>query len=749
MYFPLQNAVGESLKELKMAKAKLPPSVLVNTPPRDSNMFVSYAGSDPSSALAAYGRGIDKIERVERSTGALSNAFQNIDANTSIKSGFSRLDYEFFRPNEMVPRFQKQIISTCMSAYDKIGIIRNVIDTMSDFASKGVRFTHPNKQIEEFYNSWFKKVNGAERSERFINLLYRCGNVMMKRSRAKLKEKVVQDFKRGIAAEHIEYEDDLGQVSYREIPLRYTFINPVMVDIVAEELSMFTGKYFYKIKMPPKLVSIIQNPRDEYEIGMVASIPTDITDPIKQGLKEVRLSDDDLMVYHYKKDDWQVWANPMTYSIMDDLITLEKMKLADLAALDGAISHIRIWRLGSLEEKILPTDSAIQKLANLLLNNVGGGSMDLIWGPDLQLDETSTDVQKFLGSEKYTVCLMNIYAGLGVPPTMTGSAGGGGSFNNNFISLKTLVERLEYGRSRLRDMWDFEARMVAKAMRFKEPAVLLFDHMNLSDDVAEKALWIQMVDRFLVSEQSVQERFGTLPEIERRRIDKEYAAQQKGKRPPKVSPYHDANPELSLEKIFAQTGVVTPSETGLVLDDRKPGEQSRQEMQQEQMEQKLKLGAKGTPGQGRPANTKDSAQRKRRLLSPSKASEDFVSLSVWAKDAQKTIAEIVNPFFLGKFGKENMRQLSNAEVREVEELKFNLLMGLPAYSSVDADSIYSLTENSFGVYTEERGVIVKFIQEVAAKKGAEPSLDELHQINSVVYAMFQEEGIEENVENSD
>lgn len=46
----------------------------------------------------------------------------------------------------------------CMEAYDRVGIIRNVIDLMSDFASKGVMIVHPNKRIEKFYRKWFEKL---------------------------------------------------------------------------------------------------------------------------------------------------------------------------------------------------------------------------------------------------------------------------------------------------------------------------------------------------------------------------------------------------------------------------------------------------------------------------------------------------------------------------------------------------------------------------------------------------------------
>ena len=43
------------------------------------------------------------------------------------------------------------------------------------------------------------------------------------------------------------------------------------------------------------------------------------------------------------------------------------MRLADLSALDGAISNIRLWTLGNLEHKILPNKNAINK--NTVNNN--------------------------------------------------------------------------------------------------------------------------------------------------------------------------------------------------------------------------------------------------------------------------------------------------------------------------------------------------------------------------------------------
>lgn len=720
-----------------MGRPPQPPGMTVINDSLNENAFVHYTtGEDNSAAFAAYGRAIDKIEPIQRSTGALANQYRNIDNNgASVRSGFTRLDYEFFRPAESVPRMQKAIIAACMAAYDKIGIVRNIIDTMGDFTVQGIRFEHSNKQIEKFYNNWFKKVNGLDRSERFVNLFYRGGNVLTKRSRGKIKQGVVDEWKRSVAQESVFYEDDLESVKNKEIPLRYTFLNPMAVDTVAHELTPFTGKNYYIINIPPALIRIITTPKNKEEEDMVQSIPTDIVNAVRNGNKKISISDDDLIVYHYKKDDWQVWANPMTYAILDDLITLEKMKLADLAALDGAISHIRIWKLGSLEHQILPTDAAIAKLADLLLNNVGGGSMDLIWGPDLELEETSTEIQKFLGSAKYEVCLSSIYAGLGVPPTMTGSSsgGGGGGFNQNFISLKTLTERLKYGRSKLLEFWTYEAEMVQKAMRFKDAPTITFDFPNLGDEVAEKALWLQAVDRGLISDESFQAKFGVDPETERRRLGKEYVRRKKNNSnvPPKASPYHDAEPELSLKKILAQRGQVTPSELGLVLEERAPGEKTPVEVQQEQQQQQLEIKAKGTPGQGRPTNSKDSKPRKRRAT---KASEEFMSLAVWAAEAQKAIAEVVTPFFLEKTEKVDLRQLTADEQNELEDFKFALLLNSPAYSSIDEESIYNLIQEPLSVYNQAEELVGKLVEEIKSR-GEAITLDKTRKIHCMVYAL--------------
>ena len=114
--------------------------------------------------------------------------YLDIEPNKSVRPSFNRSDYNAFRPGESVGHRQKQLIAQCMQAYSRVGIIRNVIDLMSDFATQGLVLVHPNKTIEKFYRKWWAEVNGNDRSERFLNYLYRTGNVIVRRSTARINK---------------------------------------------------------------------------------------------------------------------------------------------------------------------------------------------------------------------------------------------------------------------------------------------------------------------------------------------------------------------------------------------------------------------------------------------------------------------------------------------------------------------------------------------------------------------------------
>ena len=122
--------------------------------------FVTWADdAEKQQALLQTSDNIDHYDGVQKTVGYRRRSFLDIDTNRSVRTGFTREDYNRFRSEEAVPYKQKEAIQMCMAAYDKVGIIRNVIDLMSDFASQGINLVHPNKRIEKFYRKWFQKIN--------------------------------------------------------------------------------------------------------------------------------------------------------------------------------------------------------------------------------------------------------------------------------------------------------------------------------------------------------------------------------------------------------------------------------------------------------------------------------------------------------------------------------------------------------------------------------------------------------------
>jgi hypothetical protein len=722
-----------------MAKKRTKDEVLGtnNTVPPEA--YVTW-GDDLSSkqeALKTAGASLDEFTLVERATAAggrrYSLDFSSLDGLTGSRPGLTKDDYYTFRPQEAPPNEIKMILQRAERIYQRVGLVKNVIDLMGDFASQGIRLVHRNKRIERFYRRWFKKINGKDRSERFLNNLYKSGNIVIDRRTAKISIKVADKLYKALGTADMQL-NDLPEVSVekREIPWKYTFIDPVCVEVSAGALSSFLNDKTYELILPATLRKVINNPKTENEKRVIENLPAQIIEAAKNK-KPYPLDHDKTLVFHYKKDDWQAWAYPMIYAIMDDITVVEKLKLADMAALDGAISNIRIFKLGSLEHKIAPTKAATSKLAQILGNNVGGGTMDLIWGPDIELMESNTNVHNFLGEGKYIPHLNAIYAGLGIPPTLTGTFGAAGT-TNNFISLKTLTQRLQYGRDRLIEFWEEEIAIVQKAMGFKYPAKIEFDRMDLSNEDSEKALLVQLADRNLISDELLQTRFGFDPDMEKSRLNRESRERDSNRMVAKSGPWFDPQFENSLKKIALQTGAVAPSQVGLELEKKKGGEKSALEMKIPATP--IGGGAPKTSslpkqaGEGRPKLSKDSEKRQTKKFSP----QTGAKLILWASGAQEKISEVINPIILEFFQKKNLRSLSNIECQKLEDIKTNILLNIQPFSAISDETI----QNRLSSASETSSYLNKYyiwLKALQSDLGRELSVDETKQAKASFYSM--------------
>lgn len=646
------------------------------------------------------------------------------NASVYVRDGYTRSNYEAVRPNERVPVEFLESLSFCNDAYYSVAIVRNVIDLMSDFCVKGIDWVHPNRNVQAFYKEWGNTCDWKNVSERFCNYLFRLANTAVIPELSVIPLSIADQWKRTRGSEFKNVK-----VKKREIPSSYSFLD---VTALQEELSpeaLSFGQRVFRVNNSGGLISSFSNynvtfrsqKASSFSGKLYQSLPKHLRDRISENNGNLTLVDGtDIYLYHYRKDDWDTWARPIILSIAEPLIMLKKMHLADMSALDGVISNVRLWKIGYIDQtnvlnSIIPSADMLTKFSNLLKQNLAGGVLDIVWGPDLDFKESSSNSHHFLFPDKYSQLMSEIYDGLGVNPSLAGgSAAGSTGMTNNAISMKVLVERLSYVRNKLREFWMRESVKVQKAMGFSSPAILQFDDAIFSDEISYKKLLIELYDRDIISQEGLRDEFNIIDPIESKRVLREVKRRTKEVIPPKASPFHDPMIKTKLMSDLVKGGGMDGDE--LNVDVKKEDVVTKD------------------PG-GRPIGKKDSIKRDPKKVSPKKAfAGDFLEMQVWAREALDSISNIVGDAYLQEKSKANFRQLNDEEAQEYEDFKLSILMGLKPFSNIDINSIQNAVAN-IKPTAIERQIRDTLLAELPSKINRSITMDDKRIAASAAYAM--------------
>lgn len=596
-----------------------------------------------------------------------NNYGRDIDGQTTVRPTNDRESREFWHPDESYPDSHRSMMIECDDAYKTVGIVRNVIDLMSDFLTQNIGVRHPNPSQERFYQNWFARVDGSQVSETIARNLFKSGTCIISSDDFRVTKRSKKDIRQSRAS--LETTRQPNNV----VPGKYKFYNPALIDVVGGNISGLSGKPpIYGMRIPQSVLNIILAPSTKQERDFVSSLPKTVVDAVRENPVNPIIPMEKLQVLHYKKDDWQSWATPMLSGILYNIKMLKKLQLADMSALDSSMDIVRLWRIGNLEHKIMPNEGAFSELRKSL-EVPNHGVRDIVWSPVIECDIKQIDVSKILGPEKYESTLNAIYIGLGIPPSLAGNASSGSGTTNNLISLKTLIKRLEYGRQILRQFWTAELEKVRKGLGWTTPAEIYFDNTNLGDEEAEKKLWIDLADRDIVSHEAVQERFGAIPVIEKNRLNKERRDRDAERTVPKSGPFHDGQIKQKVLKNLIETDRVDPKELNIDVELKQPENQNIQTPSSDPEPQ-------NTPGRGRPAGSVDTEPRKRRAFKPQ-------TRAVWFGVAVEKTQEVVQRAILEATGKDNLRKLSKSEQADMELLRTATVFNLEPLSDLTEQSI--------------------------------------------------------------
>lgn len=702
----------------------------------------SSSASPAQPASAPYD--VENCFGINRATAGNVGQYKVPGTDISVRSGFNEYDFDFYRPDEALPVRPKEIIAYCMAAYDKFEMVKNVFDMMSDFVVKGIQVNHPVAAAETFGQEWFRRVDGAGVSERVTRMLLKAGNCTLYRRTAILPEKKLTVFRT-----YGQFLDKTGgwldkvtppKVKIRpkvvlkdgEIPYGYFIHDPRTVEIVGLALNTYETPLERQFG-----VRIVRDTYREMDILRNPIISESITPILSCQQSIVILPKEKTISLHYKKDDHQVWATPIVNSILTHLRTYDKLITADRAALEGAMSNIRLWTIGNLAERIFPNPAALAKLEDVLAATGNGGTMDLVWGPELSFTETSSKAYEFLGPEKYKPTLEAIFRGLGIPYTLAGHGGGESGFANNAVSFKVFTERMQFLRNILIKFWSDELDLLRVQFGWNDQFEIMFDNTNLSDESVLLKLFIDMWDRNIISDEYIQEKFGANPDIEAVRLRREDKRRDKGKLPPKAGPYtSENNYQRDAKKILLTQGSITPAEGGVDLDETKPGQISLVDRQAKFAQDAAKTQAvapdkkQKTASRGRPPGTKDSGKRKPKVVT--------AGLAMWAEDTREQIAATLKPLYLKLKGKQNLRNLSVEEAAAFEDVCFTLMASFKPGDAVTEESLEEAANS-----TEAFPAQLDLAYAEAKASVGDISIEKDRRLQAAVYAQYIAESLSE------
>lgn len=643
--------------------------------------YLSFNEGNMDSVFRSYGNVVDRFNGVLHSVASTNE----IVTDVSYRAPFDRSDYDRFRPNEMHPRKFKDLVLSCRHIYRRVGIVREVINLMTDFACEDLEILHIDPSAQAFLNVWAKKIDLKAAAEEFVRHFLVDGNTVVKRVTARLSKPVERDMMENVkASPDINVRKPASSVDPREIPWRYIFLNVANLEWLGGEVARLAGLKKLGFRMSKRLVSKIKSPSGkDMESEIVKNLPADIRKQMANGISGsnlIELDMDKLYIAHYKKDSWDMWASPFLEAILPDIMFKDKLRMADMAALDGVINVIRIWKLGDHKEGVLPDDGAISKLINILEANVGGGAMDIVWDSMIDMEPYYPPIGDILGPEKYEQVNKDILIGLGVPEVLLG--GSGSNFSNSFIQLKTIVEKLEYVRQELIKWIDKEVKLVCKAMNIDTLPKVKFNHMNLHDENIHRKLIVGLMDRGILSVESVLKAYGEDFLIEIERVKQE-------------------------SSMFKKEGI----ELHNPLEKPDPG---------------------AGQGSGRPALTKDGGgERKQRRAEPRTS-------AVFAMEAIKSIEDHVFPAYMESWGVSDARRLTADQRKELDEVRVVALACINKGDDISKDNILSTVES--GKYDTEVINAAKIgLAKFAADTGKNPTIQQKHLIEAIAWSIAKGE----------
>lgn len=406
-----------------------------------------------------------------------SSTIQRTDKYKNIEDGLIPFRYSAGIKNESNVSIRDAVI-LCQKAYYNFAIFRNTVDLMTEFSSSPIYFRGGSQKSRDFFEALFKKINLWDFQDQFFREYYRSGNVFIYRFDTKVSDdditKITQTF-------------GLFSKANVNLPSRYMILNPADIQM-GGSINFSLGKY-YKIISDYELERL-KNPKTDEDIEVLKSFPPEIQKLIQQksiGILSLPLDPERLSAVFYKKQDYEPFAVPMGYPVLEDINWKAEMKKMDMSITRTMQQAILLVTMGSEPEKGGINQKNLEAMQKLFENQSVGRV--LIADYTTKAEFVIPDIGNLIGPEKYQIVDKDIQIGLN--NILIGSE----KFANQSIKVQVFVERLKQARQAFINEFLFpEIRRISKELGFKNYPTPNFEDIDLKDDVQYSRIYNRLIE---------------------------------------------------------------------------------------------------------------------------------------------------------------------------------------------------------------------------------------------------------------
>lgn len=449
--------------------------------------YVSDASTKHSVSKASYGR----LNNNEPSGSRINRSALNrtIDRFSSIRNGL--LPYSYAMDGVNV----REAIELCQKAYANIAIFRNAIDIMAEFANTEIYFEGGSQKSRDFFTEWFKKIKLWNLKDQYFREYYRSGNIFLYRVDGKFQ---VDDYTKVMR--------QIGDITsmVNKIPVKYILLNPF--DVVAKRGSTFNTGAYEKILSEYELARL-QNPISQEDKDILEGLPSEVKKDIKNGAYysdglKIELDPLKLTYSFYKKQDYEPFAVPFGYPVLEDINAKMELKKMDQAITRTVENVILLITMGAEPDKGGINQNNLLAMQGLFKNESVGRV--LISDYTTKAEFVIPELNKVLGPDKYKVLNEDIKQGL------QNIVIGEEKYSATEVKAQIFIDRLKEARNAfLNDFLQPEIRRIAKDMGLKNSPTAHFRDIDIRDQTQLMRVSTRLMELGIITPQQGMEMFHT------------------------------------------------------------------------------------------------------------------------------------------------------------------------------------------------------------------------------------------------